>query len=811
MLDPQKITSGITNSIALKMRVGASISEPFVLSTYASSKQLPKSGSGGKKQRGLTNVFATHGKASGSSDGYATVAAQGDGVHVVDISTLHPVISHTLGPSTTFACPAITRNVEDGVDSICTTYAAISTSSDVTLEDSGRTIWMWKDNLSGPLEDRASQKKKAVVIQHQISGLYTCDEIPTRIFAQSLQAELSILDEELNVKNTWPAPKDTSSVIRTFLYSHTLCSFSPSLSTSQTGALLVSVDASKNSTRVRLLSLDDEDRVSELGSSSIPIKPDQILDLSCSPSGFMSFLSRDGTWSSYRLTYKDSTVELSVVSEPLRLTGLTFPSKASTEGASLLSLGSSHVLLSALTASTTPEIVLLLWDLQYSVLLASQALPIPSTLAQAADVTVQLTLVPASSSQVVLILSPHTSDATRKSKGTPSRSSVLVVPFTCPEHSTIANAMGQASSGAKWIERETASSSAGVAPHDPARTKVLSTMKTAMDKNLPQAANVAFFEWEKRESKATAEASTEAGSLQAVLSHGFVRDLLTTVLQPSKPANAPYSSEVVRYLLNRKLLSSSMIDGGLLSALRYKNDWQSIELAFDNVIDLSEGEIIESLQFVVARHRTTVTPQDGNAMEVDSTTDVPSVPTFLSLCVSYTTTPPALRLALRRSLKEAEEILPVLRILENWTKQWTKRDIKLLPSKKEIVKDTHGIPVLKKQTTEGTRDLPSLPNVLSFLQTLLDASFLILLQHAPAHPVLRSIQEQIEPEVSLIDDMEQLRGPLETFAKAHTKAVKEAGQDKRKKPVGDWRQRRKQAHEQAGLSVGLYQLEELVL
>ncbi|KAG6854459.1 hypothetical protein C0991_006538 [Blastosporella zonata] len=59
--------------------------------------------------------------------------------------------------------------------------------------------------------------------------------------------------------------------------------------------------------------------------------------------------------------------------------------------------------------------------------------------------------------------------------------------------------------------------------------------------------------------------------------------------------------------------------------------------------------------------------------------------------------------------------------------------------------------------------------------------------------------------------MEQLRGPLETFAKAHTKATKEAGQDKRKKPVGDWRQRRKQAHEQAALSIGLYQLEELTL
>lgn len=98
-----------------------------------------------------------------------------------------------------------------------------------------------------------------------------------------------------------------------------------------------------------------------------------------------------------------------------------------------------------------------------------------------------------------------------------------------------------------------------------------------------------------------------------------------------------------------------------------------------------------------------------------------------------------------------------------------------------------------------------------FLRTLLDASFLTLLQHPPAHVVLRRIQTQIEPEIMFTDHMEQLRGPLEKFAKAHTKAIRETGLGKSKKPLGDWRQRRKQAHEQAGLSIGLYQLEELVL
>ncbi|KAF8076806.1 hypothetical protein FPV67DRAFT_1472732 [Lyophyllum atratum] len=803
------------------MPVNASIGEPFVLSTYGTSQQLPKSGAGSKKQRGPANVFATHEKASGSSDGYATVTAQADGIHLLDISTLHPVISHTLGPSTTFSCPAITRNTLHGAETICTTYAAVDTSSDISIEESGRTIWMWRENLSGRLEDRASQKKKSVLISHQISGLYTCDEIPTRLLAQSPKGEVTLLDADLSVKNTWPMLQDAESVSRTFVYPRTACSFLPPRSTPLRGAILVSVVVAGDSARVRTLSVDDDDKILELGSSVVPLKHDQISEVSCSTSGYMSFLTRDGTWHSFGLGSKDgSSIELSATSEPFRLTGLSFISKPqSSEEVSLLSLSSSHVLLSALTASPNPEIVLLLWDLQYSVLLARQALPVPSTLVQAKDVTIKMTLVPASGSQTLLLLSPQTSNAGRKTQATASRSSVLVVPLACPSVSTIASAMGKASSGARWIE-QVASSSSGTPRHDPARTKALATMKAAMEKNLPQAANVAFFEWEKRESKAAAQSEetleadkNKAPASQANLSYDFVKDLLVTVLQQSKPANTPYSSEVVRYLLKRQLVSGNMVDGGLLAALRFKSDWQSIEMALANVTDLSEAEVMETLHLIVVRHRQNekVASQGDNAMDVDALSDLPSLPSFLTSCVTYTTTPPALRSAIRLYFKEAEDSLAVLKVLGNWIKQWSKRNVRLLPSKKDISKNEHGVLIMKERERDVSSELPPLSNVLTFLQTLLDASFLTLLQHAPAHSVLRSIHANIEPEITQIDEMEQLRGPLATFATAHSKAVKEGGQDKRKKPQGDWRQKRRQAPEQAGLSIGLYQLEELVL
>lgn len=232
------------------------------------------------------------------------------------------------------------------------------------------------------------------------------------------------------------------------------------------------------------------------------------------PSHSYFSLARDGSWHSFQLESRDGdSVILSSAAETFRLTGLSFISSMQTnEDISLLSLGSSHVLLAAVSKSPTAEIVLLLWDLQYSVLLASNTLPIPSSLAQSKDVTIKLTLIQTSSSQAILLLSPSSSSHSRKSQTSASRSSVLVVPFTVPAISTIANAMGRGFVGAKWIELVASSSSTSLSPpaHDVARNKVLATMTTAMQQNLPQAANVAFFEWEKREKAAATKSSDVA-------------------------------------------------------------------------------------------------------------------------------------------------------------------------------------------------------------------------------------------------------------------------------------------------------------
>jgi len=111
--------------------------------------------------------------------------------------------------------------------------------------------------------------------------------------------------------------------------------------------------------------------------------------------------------------------------------------------------------------------------------------------------------------------------------------------------------------------------------------------------------------------------------------------------------------------------------------------------------------------------------------------------------------------------------------------------------------------------------LTSSLQIVSFLQMILDTSFVSLIQHAPAHKLLHTIHSRLEPQVSAISQGALLRGPLEPYAKAQAKAIREARDKvegvKPKQLQGDWRQRKKQIREQANLAVAVYQVEELVL
>ena len=227
--------------------------------------------------------------------------------------------------------------------------------------------------------------------------------------------------------------------------------------------------------------------------------------------------ARDGTWLYFQLECIGNALHLVPVSDSasMRLAALTAVSSLSLlrsrDEISLLSLTDSHVLLAAITRDPTPEIVLLLWDLQYSVLLASHSIPIPSNLSYSKDTGIQLDLAATTSSHALLVLSQHPSssrgkiaDTMTSTTTTSPRSSVLVVPLVVPATSTIANAMGRANDGLKWLAPSSKLLANSSSPDDDGdneagREKLLHTMRTALEQNNGKMASDEFFKWERDE------------------------------------------------------------------------------------------------------------------------------------------------------------------------------------------------------------------------------------------------------------------------------------------------------------------------
>ena len=90
------------------------------------------------------------------------------------------------------------------------------------------------------------------------------------------------------------------------------------------------------------------------------------------------------------------------------------------------------------------------------------------------------------------------------------------------------------------------------------------------------------------------------------------------------------------------------------------------------------------------------------------------------------------------------------------------------------------------------------------MSCLLDATLLELLQYRPAHDLLRSMSERTSLQISYLDDLEKLCGPLEPFAQIDKRGKKSKDDKKQQKR----HEIKPQSH---ALAVDLYDIEEFLL
>ena len=96
--------------------------------------------------------------------------------------------------------------------------------------------------------------------------------------------------------------------------------------------------------------------------------------------------------------------------------------------------------------------------------------------------------------------------------------------------------------------------------------------------------------------------------------------------------------------------------------------------ALTTVADVSEDELMASAKFLVDRQR-----RSENAMDVDvSEGYAPPLWSYLFACLSYPFSAAPMRLAIRKHLPDAQDLVMILEILENWIQGGTEHEMEAL-------------------------------------------------------------------------------------------------------------------------------------
>ena len=135
-------------------------------------------------------------------------------------------------------------------------------------------------------------------------------------------------------------------------------------------------------------------------------------------------------------------------------------------------------------------------------------------------------------------------------------------------------------------------------------------------------------------------------------------------------------------------------------------------LALKAVNDIPEDHLVSFLSISVTtpRQREKLPLTDDSAMEVDDgplDSSKPTLSAILPLCVTYPTSAPALRLALRTHLSDAAAVTSILEVLAEWLRSYVEEEPQLLPQGTK--KDLHGalIPLYQDKRKRKDRLPPS--------------------------------------------------------------------------------------------------------
>ncbi|GAA5882213.1 hypothetical protein JCM3774_000964 [Rhodotorula dairenensis] len=247
----------------------------------------------------------------------------------------------------------------------------------------------------------------------------------------------------------------------------------------------------------------------------------------------------------------------------------------------------------------------------------------------------------------------------------------------------------------------------------------------------------------------------------------------TPKLKQQAPVIWRHPTAMVGYLLGRELVGENQVEGGVTRFLARAGDWPNILVALRTVPDIPESTLVSLLVGVVRAvvpARATVTDE----MEVDASSSalpaaVPSLPTFLAAFLQSPYTPSVLRQALQKQLSPDEAVV-VLEQCDDWLRRWLSdaEPVERHLAEDEKRKQRKGkgsravaVDVFKVAIREG--DVPTMNQIVPFVQAVLDAHLLNLLLQRQAHRLLRRLAQHVARHAELTTDLGTLLGALSIY------------------------------------------------
>ncbi|KZT62938.1 hypothetical protein CALCODRAFT_505321 [Calocera cornea HHB12733] len=503
----------------------ASISEPFLLHSYA----VPPA-AGPSSCKGLPHVQA---EARWGDAAEITMTVQGDGIHTLDRSSLHPVSSYTLGPSTFFRSAASSRAGKAGKHS---TYVSVAAGSDIT--ESGKTAWIWPEGS----EDTAS--KKSVELAHPAQEFLFVPALPSQVIVASPDGHLTLSSTNLEPIHDLPPPFTITGRAKNFIFpklAHTVGT-NPG-STHQ--AVLISFfgnEEGKFGARVVRVS---EGELDEVGWVQLDdIKGVDVVGVSCEAAGNASVLPS---------VPEKFAVFLSPATSSQALITLTCPLGAKKSD----SKPRSSVFIVPFSVPQTSSLINALGRLQVS---EPQAIEGDTGL---------------SDGQRRLVKS--VGDALRS--GASESAEKTFFDWVSLESKATSNGVHTGAEQGDGSEEEDVASANGLVNEDSDEEATLTNGREVNGASRPK----------------LNEAPLRKKAL-VHLPIALVEQLVDVLLVPPQPATEAHSA-ILRFLMRRGLVSYSMVKGDqkLLDVLLERGDWASVVVALQSVVDMPESAIVRVL------------------------------------------------------------------------------------------------------------------------------------------------------------------------------------------------------------------------